>query len=152
MLKISPGGISYFSAREGLVCDNVVNYVVVLASGEVANANARENTDLLLSSTIYSAFTITSIFATLCCIIPAQAVGGYNISCVLVDIYNSSIIAECTKADQTVAMASLSISIYVLAMIILGTLLCVFSIPPSIYQSSNIRIVGNQVSQNFAEG
>lgn len=29
------GGISYFSAREGLVCDNIIAYQVVLASGEI---------------------------------------------------------------------------------------------------------------------
>jgi hypothetical protein len=41
-----PGGLSFFSSREGFICDNVVNYEVVLASGEVVNANAQENTDL----------------------------------------------------------------------------------------------------------
>ncbi|KAH7303064.1 hypothetical protein B0I35DRAFT_384423 [Stachybotrys elegans] len=40
------GGLSFFSSREGLVCDNVVNYEVVLASGEVVNANENENADL----------------------------------------------------------------------------------------------------------
>lgn len=40
------GGISYFSARKGFACDNVVNYEVVLASGEVVNANATANADL----------------------------------------------------------------------------------------------------------
>ncbi|KAH9908353.1 FAD-binding domain-containing protein [Xylariomycetidae sp. FL2044] len=40
------GGLSFFSSREGFICDNVVNYEVVLASGEIVNANARENPDL----------------------------------------------------------------------------------------------------------
>lgn len=40
------GGLSFFSPRYGLVCDNVENFEVVLASGEVANANSKENSDL----------------------------------------------------------------------------------------------------------
>lgn len=40
------GGLSFFSSREGFICDNVVNYEVVLASGEIVNANAHKNTDL----------------------------------------------------------------------------------------------------------
>ncbi|PQE05921.1 oxidoreductase FAD-binding protein [Rutstroemia sp. NJR-2017a BVV2] len=40
------GGLSFFSSREGFVSDNVVNYEVVLASGEIVNANAHENSDL----------------------------------------------------------------------------------------------------------
>lgn len=34
------------SAEYGLVCDNVVNYEVVLANASVVNANASSNTDL----------------------------------------------------------------------------------------------------------
>lgn len=40
------GSHSFFASREGFVCDNVVNYEVVLASGEVVNASAEENSDL----------------------------------------------------------------------------------------------------------
>ncbi|KAI0887005.1 FAD-binding domain-containing protein [Annulohypoxylon maeteangense] len=40
------GGLSFFSSREGFVCDNVVNYEIVLASGEVVNANAKQHPDL----------------------------------------------------------------------------------------------------------
>ncbi|KAI8947754.1 hypothetical protein F4801DRAFT_592358 [Xylaria longipes] len=40
------GGLSYFSYEQGFICDNVVNYEIVLASGEVANANADTNRDL----------------------------------------------------------------------------------------------------------
>ncbi|RYP13801.1 hypothetical protein DL767_010580 [Monosporascus sp. MG133] len=40
------GGLSFFGSREGFVCDNVVNYEVVLASGDIVNANAEENPDL----------------------------------------------------------------------------------------------------------
>jgi hypothetical protein len=40
------GRLSFFSSREGFICDNVVNYEVVLATGTVVNANATENSDL----------------------------------------------------------------------------------------------------------
>lgn len=40
------GGLSFFSSREGFICDNVVNYEVILASGRVVNANENENPDL----------------------------------------------------------------------------------------------------------
>lgn len=43
---ITGGGISFFSPRYGFVCDNVVNFEVVLASGRVVNANADTNPDL----------------------------------------------------------------------------------------------------------
>ncbi|KAI1148201.1 hypothetical protein F4825DRAFT_470629 [Nemania diffusa] len=39
-------GLSYFSYARGFVCDNVVSYEIVLASGEVVEANAERNTDL----------------------------------------------------------------------------------------------------------
>lgn len=44
--RMISGGLSFFGSREGFVCDNVVNYEVVLASGKVVNANAKENSDL----------------------------------------------------------------------------------------------------------
>jgi FAD/FMN-containing dehydrogenase len=40
------GGLSFFSSREGFICDNVVNYELVLSTGDVVNANATENADL----------------------------------------------------------------------------------------------------------
>ncbi|KAI0893530.1 hypothetical protein F4806DRAFT_476168 [Annulohypoxylon nitens] len=40
------GGLSFYSSREGFICDNVVNFEVVVASGEILNANSRENPDL----------------------------------------------------------------------------------------------------------
>ncbi|KAI0902487.1 FAD-binding domain-containing protein [Annulohypoxylon nitens] len=40
------GGLSFFSSREGFICDNVLNYEVVLASGEIVNANAHKHPDL----------------------------------------------------------------------------------------------------------
>ena len=43
------GGISYFSARKGFACDNVLNYEIVLASGQIVNANAHANPDLWLA-------------------------------------------------------------------------------------------------------
>jgi hypothetical protein len=41
-----PGGISFFSAREGLVCDNIISYKVVLSSGEIVNVDEAENDHL----------------------------------------------------------------------------------------------------------
>lgn len=40
------GGLSFFSSREGFICDNVVSFEVVLASGDVVQANASEHADL----------------------------------------------------------------------------------------------------------
>lgn len=40
------GGLSFFSSREGFICDNVVSFEIVLASGDVVQANAGENPDL----------------------------------------------------------------------------------------------------------
>ncbi|ROT43779.1 FAD binding domain-containing protein [Sodiomyces alkalinus F11] len=40
------GGYSFHTNSRGFACDNVVNFEVVLASGEVVNANAQENPDL----------------------------------------------------------------------------------------------------------
>lgn len=43
------GGLSFFSSREGFICDNVTNFEVVLSSGKTINANASENADLWLA-------------------------------------------------------------------------------------------------------
>ena len=40
------GGISFFSPRYGLVCDNILNYEIVLSSSRIVNANATSNPDL----------------------------------------------------------------------------------------------------------
>ena len=40
------GGLSFLSTQYGLVCDNVVDYEVVLANASIINANAKNNTDL----------------------------------------------------------------------------------------------------------
>ncbi|KAK8098146.1 FAD binding domain-containing protein [Apiospora kogelbergensis] len=40
------GGLSFHSGRHGFTCDNVVNYEVVLADGQIVNANATQNLDL----------------------------------------------------------------------------------------------------------
>ncbi|KAI1080778.1 hypothetical protein F5B20DRAFT_570237 [Whalleya microplaca] len=45
-LALSGSGLSFFSSREGFICDDVVNFEVVLASGETVNANAKSNQDL----------------------------------------------------------------------------------------------------------
>lgn len=44
-----PAGLSYFSYARGFVCDDVVNYEVVLSSGEIVNANAEDNKDLWIA-------------------------------------------------------------------------------------------------------
>ncbi|KAI1370568.1 hypothetical protein F4677DRAFT_438049 [Hypoxylon crocopeplum] len=43
------GGLSYFSYARGFVCDNVVNYEIVLASGDIVNANAETNSNLWMA-------------------------------------------------------------------------------------------------------
>ncbi|KAK6071578.1 FAD binding domain-containing protein [Seiridium cupressi] len=43
---VTGGGISFFSGRYGYACDNVQNFGVVLATGEIVNANATTNSDL----------------------------------------------------------------------------------------------------------
>ncbi|KAJ8105775.1 hypothetical protein OPT61_g9977 [Boeremia exigua] len=43
---LTGGGISYYAGMHGLGCDNVANFEVVLASGEVVNANATSHPDL----------------------------------------------------------------------------------------------------------
>ncbi|KAL8710037.1 MAG: hypothetical protein Q9220_005308 [cf. Caloplaca sp. 1 TL-2023] len=40
------GGMSYFAPRYGFVCDQVVNYEIVLADGTAVNANSSSNSDL----------------------------------------------------------------------------------------------------------
>lgn len=40
------GGISFFAARYGFVCDNVRNFEIVLGNGTVTNANSRQHPDL----------------------------------------------------------------------------------------------------------
>ncbi|KAI9820173.1 MAG: hypothetical protein M1827_005795 [Pycnora praestabilis] len=40
------GGNSFFAARYGFVCDNVVNHQVVLSDGRIVDANVYENPDL----------------------------------------------------------------------------------------------------------
>ncbi|KAB8292284.1 hypothetical protein EYC80_008026 [Monilinia laxa] len=40
------GGLSFFSAKRGFVCDNVVNFEVVLASEEIVQTNTTSNPDL----------------------------------------------------------------------------------------------------------
>ncbi|KAH9883543.1 6-hydroxy-D-nicotine oxidase [Xylariomycetidae sp. FL2044] len=43
---LTGGGNNFYSSMVGLGCDNVVNFEVVLASGEMVNANAETNADL----------------------------------------------------------------------------------------------------------
>ena len=43
------GGLSFFSATSGFVCDNVVSFEVVLASGEIVQASAESNQDLFVA-------------------------------------------------------------------------------------------------------
>ncbi|KAF2010251.1 FAD-binding domain-containing protein [Aaosphaeria arxii CBS 175.79] len=43
---LTGGGNSFYAARKGFACDNVVNFELVTADGKVVNANANENADL----------------------------------------------------------------------------------------------------------
>ena len=43
----SSGGLSFFSPRKGFVCDNVLNYQVVLANGTIIDVNTKHNADLM---------------------------------------------------------------------------------------------------------
>ncbi|KAF2805035.1 FAD-binding domain-containing protein [Mytilinidion resinicola] len=43
---LTGGGNSHYTGRMGMGCDSVVNFEVVLASGDVVNANKSENPDL----------------------------------------------------------------------------------------------------------
>jgi FAD/FMN-containing dehydrogenase len=43
---LTGGGNSFFSGLHGLGCDNVVNFEVVLANGEIVNANSSSHADL----------------------------------------------------------------------------------------------------------
>lgn len=43
------GGLSFFSARKGFVCDNVLEWEVVLSDGRIVTANAKTNPDLWLA-------------------------------------------------------------------------------------------------------
>ncbi|KAI1337847.1 FAD-binding domain-containing protein [Xylariaceae sp. FL0016] len=43
---LTGGGNTFYTGRRGLGCDNVVNFEVVLATGEIVHANANENPDL----------------------------------------------------------------------------------------------------------
>ncbi|KAJ4983181.1 6-hydroxy-D-nicotine oxidase [Stagonosporopsis vannaccii] len=43
---LTGGGNSFYTAQQGFACDNVKNFEVVLASGDVINANATNNSDL----------------------------------------------------------------------------------------------------------
>ena len=41
--------MSYFAARYGFVVDNVINFEIVLSSGQLVNANATSNADLFFA-------------------------------------------------------------------------------------------------------
>jgi hypothetical protein len=43
------GGLSYYSYAKGLICDAIVNYQIVLANGDIVNANADTNKDLWIT-------------------------------------------------------------------------------------------------------
>ncbi|KAI9155658.1 FAD-dependent monooxygenase CTB5 [Paramyrothecium foliicola] len=43
------GGLSFFSTREGFITDNVLEFEVVLASGDIVRANTQENSDLFVA-------------------------------------------------------------------------------------------------------
>lgn len=43
------GGVSYFSPRKGFVCDNVVEYEIVLANGQLTNVTSSSHPDLFVA-------------------------------------------------------------------------------------------------------
>ncbi|KAJ7446929.1 hypothetical protein B0H11DRAFT_2083860 [Mycena galericulata] len=43
------GGISFLSLENGFASDNILNYEIVLASGEIVNANLNDNSDLYIA-------------------------------------------------------------------------------------------------------
>lgn len=47
--NLKTGGLSMFSGRTGFACDSVLEFEVVLASGELVRANANANSDLFIS-------------------------------------------------------------------------------------------------------
>ena len=71
------GGVGWLMGRCGLVCDNTLNYDIVLASGEIARANASEKPDLfwalkggggnfgVVTSITYRMHAITEVLAGL---------------------------------------------------------------------------------------
>ena len=46
MVLTCPGGLSFYSTREGFACDSVIGFEIVLASGEIMHANNHEHSDL----------------------------------------------------------------------------------------------------------
>lgn len=42
------GGLSFYSTKYGFACDSVIDFEVVLASGDVVHANANENADIFV--------------------------------------------------------------------------------------------------------
>ncbi|CAN9235197.1 unnamed protein product [Alternaria alternata] len=46
---LTGGGISFFSPERGWACDGVINFEVVLASGNIINANATSRSDLFVA-------------------------------------------------------------------------------------------------------
>jgi FAD/FMN-containing dehydrogenase len=46
LTEFRAGGVSFFSPQYGWACDAIVNFEVVLASGEIVNANASSRLDL----------------------------------------------------------------------------------------------------------
>ncbi|KAG9194833.1 hypothetical protein G6011_04868 [Alternaria panax] len=46
---LTGGGISFFSPERGWACDGVINFEVVLASGEIVDANATSHPDLFVA-------------------------------------------------------------------------------------------------------
>ncbi|KAH7094507.1 hypothetical protein FB567DRAFT_600097 [Paraphoma chrysanthemicola] len=43
---LTGGGNSFYTAQKGFACDNVVNFELILGTGELINANATDNSDL----------------------------------------------------------------------------------------------------------
>ncbi|KAK7942474.1 uncharacterized protein PG986_011587 [Apiospora aurea] len=86
-----PGrGLSFYSRREGFICDNVINFEVVVASGDILNANTHENADLwvalhgrgnnlgIVTRFDFRTFKQGPMYAGMVCIAYAQVFGNGN--------------------------------------------------------------------------
>jgi FAD/FMN-containing dehydrogenase len=46
---LTGGGNSYYTGLYGFACDNIANFEVVLANGDIVNANAKSHSDLWIA-------------------------------------------------------------------------------------------------------
>lgn len=48
LIEFSAGGMSFFSTKHGFACDSILDFEIVLASGEIVHANAQSNPSLFI--------------------------------------------------------------------------------------------------------